>query len=368
MKTGLVVSSVAHVVLLSWGLWSLSGPEPMSAIDNSLPVDIVPIEEFSQSVAGAEDAPMEETFNPEPTEEAPQPDQNAENAGQNEVDLDALPTPRSAPRETVQTAAASAPPEPVAPPTPEAVPEPTPQPEPEPVAEPEPEPTPEPPAEVAEPTPEPTPDPVTEAIAEAEAEPDPTPPVPRNVPVPKVKPKPPEPVRVAEARPEPETTPKTRETPEKPREAEAQAPDNSEFDADKIAALLNREQSSGGGARRSDKPATLGGRETTGARLAQSEIDALRKATKECWYEPSGSFGAEGIVIEVSFELEPDGSLRSRPRVSATGGDAATRRAYESSASRAVQICAQQGRYRLSAQSYDAWSELTFNFRPGEAY
>ena len=98
MKTGLVVSSIAHVVLLSWGLWSLSGPEPMSAIDNSLPVDLVPIEEFSQSVAGAEDAPMEETFNPEPTEEAPQPDQTAENAGQNEVDLDALPTPEDAGR------------------------------------------------------------------------------------------------------------------------------------------------------------------------------------------------------------------------------------------------------------------------------
>ncbi|MCK5933369.1 MAG: hypothetical protein KAG89_14490 [Fulvimarina manganoxydans] len=366
MKTGLVVSSIAHVVLLSWGLWSLSGPEPMSAIDNSLPVDLVPIEEFSQSVAGAEDGPMDETFNPEPTEEAPQPDQTAENAGENEVDLDALPTPRSAPRETVQTAAASAPPEPVAPPTPEAVPEPTPQPEP--VAEPEPEPTPEPAPEVAETEPEPTPDPVTEAIAEAEAEPDPTPPVPRNVPVPKIKPKPPEPVRVAEARPEPEPKPQTREKPEKPRETEAPAPDKSDFDADNIAALLNREKSSGGGARRSDKPATLGGRETTGTRLAQSEIDALRKATKECWYEPSGSFGAEGIVIEVSFELEPDGSLRSRPRVTATGGDAATRRAYESSASRAVQICAQQGRYRLSAQSYDAWSELTFNFRPGEAY
>ena len=107
-----------------------------------------------------------------------------------------------------------------------------------------------------------------------------------------------------------------------------------------------------------DGPPAIQGAED-GATATPPLLDLVRKAGRE---------GAEGIVIEVSFELEPDGSLRSRPRVTATGGDAATRRAYESSASRAVQICAQQGRYRLSAQSYEAWSELTFNFRPGEAY
>ncbi|MDY8110969.1 hypothetical protein U0C82_17695 [Fulvimarina sp. 2208YS6-2-32] len=363
MKTGVVVSSLAHGVLLTWGLWALGAPEPMTIVDDSLPVELVSIEEFSQSMRGAQDAPIAETSAPEPTEDRSEPVPDAENAGENSVDLDAAPAPRPAPRETVQTAAAEPSPEPV-------MPDPVPAPEPEPAAEPEPVPAPEPePAEAeAEPAPQPEPDPVSEAIeqAVAEPEPDPVPSPPRNVPVPSTKPRPPERVEVAEARREPPPTePEQTEKPEQPKQ---EAAEEKTFDADQIAALLNREQSAGGGAKRETETAALGGRQTTGATLAASEIDALRRATKECWNEPSGSFGAEGIVVELSFELEPDGSLSSPPRATATGGDPATRRAYEGSASRAVRICAQQGRYRLSAESYDAWSELTFNFRPDVTY
>ncbi|EAU40871.1 Proline-rich region:Proline-rich extensin:Histamine H3 receptor [Fulvimarina pelagi HTCC2506] len=361
MKTGLTASALVHGVVLTWGLWALSAPEPMSIADDSLPVDIVSVEEFSQMVQGAEDAPMAEESAPEPTEDVSQPVPEAENIGENTVDLDSAPAPRAAPRETIQTAAAEAQPEPALPdpvPEPEAVPEPAPMPEPEPEPEPQ----------EAESEPEaPAPDPVSEAIEQAAEEPDPTPAPPQNVPVPQNKPERPKPVEVAEAKPEPPKRPEPKETPEPEKPAETKSEENA-FDADQIAALLNKEKSAGGGAKRQQQTAALGGRETTGATLSTSEIDALRRATKDCWYEPSGSFGSEGIVIEVSFELERDGTLQTLPRASASGGDPATRRAYEDSAVRAVRICAQTGRYQLSADSYDAWSELTFNFRPGDSY
>ncbi|MEN3793557.1 hypothetical protein [Fulvimarina sp. MAC3] len=361
MKTGLTVSAIVHGVVLTWGLWALSAPEPMPISDDSLPVDIISVEEFSEMVQGAEDAPMAEVSAPEPTEDTSNPVPDAENAGQNTVDLEAPPAPRAAPRETIQTAAAEAQPEP-------ALPDPIPEPEvaPEPAPAPEPEPEPEPQATASEPE-APAPDPVTEAIEQAAQEPDPVPAPPQNIPLPKNKPERPKPVQVAEAKPEPPKRPEPKETPEPKKPTETQS-DEKAFDADQIAALLNKEKSAGGGAKREQRTAALGGRQTTGSSLSTSEVDALRRATKDCWYEPSGSFGADGIVIEVSFELERDGTLQSLPRATASGGDPATRRAYEDSAVRAVRICAQTGRYQLSADNYDAWSELTFNFRPGDSY
>ncbi|RFC62955.1 hypothetical protein DYI37_13470 [Fulvimarina endophytica] len=360
MKTGLLVSTAIHGVALTWGLWALGAPDPMVLPDDSLPVDIVSVQEFSQMMRGAEDAPLAETSAVEPTDDSEQPVPDAQNAGQNTVDLDAAPAPRAAPRETIQTAAAEAQPEPVPVPAPVPEPEPQPAPEPEPLPEPVPEAAPETPAEAP-------PETVEEAETQAEAPPEPA--QPRNVPIPGVKPAPPRPVEVAEVKPKPE--PKREEKkPEEPKREppKQQATDEKRFDADKIAALLNTEKSAGGGAKREQQTAALGGRETNASSLSASEIDALRQATKACWYEPSGSFGSEGIVIEVSFELDPDGSLQALPRATASGGDPATRKAYEDSAVRAVRICAQQGRYRLSSATYDAWSELTFNFRPGDTY
>ncbi|MER0236814.1 hypothetical protein [Fulvimarina sp. MAC8] len=359
MKTGLTASALVHGVVLTWGLWALSAPDPMTIADDSMPVDIISVEEFSQMVRGAEDAPMAEESAPESTEDTSEPVPEAENVGENEVDLDSAPAPRAAPRETVQTAAAEAQPEPALP---------DPVPEPEAVPEPAPTPAPEPEPQEAESEPEaPAPDPVSEAIEQAAEEPDPEPAPPQNVPRPKNKPERPKPVEVAEAKPEPPKRPEPKETPEPEKPTETKSEEKT-FDADQIAALLNKEKSAGGGAKRQQQTAALGGRQTTGTTLSASEIDALRRATKDCWYEPTGSFGSEGIVIEISLELERDGTLQSRPRATATGGDPATRRAYEDSAVRAVRICAETGRYQLSADNYDDWSELAFKFRPGDSY
>ena len=390
----LLPSTLLHAGLLAWGLWSFGAPKPLEIAD-AVPVSLVPVSDFSEAMAGAEDAPLTETPSPENTQTPEKLPMPAEHVGDNEVDLDSPPMPQAAPREHVQTASAEAPPPPA--------PDPEPAPTPEPAAAETPPPPPEP---VSAPTPPPTPEPAKAAEPPA-AEPPATEPPPEevdalappaNVPVPQSKPKPP--VQVAEKTPEPEkkAEPEKKPEPEKKQDAEVKPekkPDTPkkadskktdpkksepkkteetkvadnrstqkpEFDADKISDLLNREKSAGGGAKRSAQQASLGAAKTTGTKLSQSEIDGLREATEECWTKPSGSFGTEGILVEVSFELEADGSLRGQPHVVASGGDPTTRRAYEGSATRAVRICAQRGKYKLSAEALAADSEFTFNFR-----
>ena len=107
MKSGVVLSTLLHGAVLTWGLWSLSAPEPLQmAPVESLPVDLVPIEEFSQSMIGAKDAPVTETPAPNPTETPETLPMPAENVGDNETDLATPPTPIKRPTPTEQAAAA----------------------------------------------------------------------------------------------------------------------------------------------------------------------------------------------------------------------------------------------------------------------
>ncbi len=90
--------------------------------------------------------------------------------------------------------------------------------------------------------------------------------------------------RSPDARPQPpeaETAkaPDRKET-EKPQEKQANKPksDEKEFNADEVAALLNKEKASGGGAKRSTEEAALGGEKTTnGTKLSQSEMDCAAR-------------------------------------------------------------------------------------------
>ncbi|NMG41992.1 hypothetical protein GRZ55_22445, partial [Chelativorans sp. ZYF759] len=114
MKIGLTTSTALHVVLIGFGLVSLSAPPPhQSASVESFPIDIVPLEEFSQSVQGERDAPMRETPAPNPTTEMAEVE-NAENIGDSMVDQPTPPTPQPRPR-PVETAAAPPPAEEPAP-------------------------------------------------------------------------------------------------------------------------------------------------------------------------------------------------------------------------------------------------------------
>jgi colicin import membrane protein len=399
MKAGLTSSVVLHAALIGFGLFSLSAPAPMQVADvESLPVDIVPIEELTQIQQGEKTAPMTDRAAPKPTER-PDPVQDAVNVGENSIDTDAAPTPEPAPRE-IKTAAVPKPqpdpvekPDPVAEEQPPAKPEPVPttevapvpqpkqdivpepvqeappepepepvqaeQPTPEPVKQPEPAPAPEKVETAAEPPPEEIkPDSVAETIVAEAAEPTETVQLPDSAPTPAARPKPP-----AETAQTPE-----RRNAEKPTQAASSRPQSTEkeFDADEISALLDKQKPSGGGAKRSTQQAALGGERTTGGqKLSQSEMDALRGQVQRCWNIPAGAVDGDKLRVSVKFRLDRSGALEGSPEIISGGGSSGVERAAAEAARRAVARCAP---YNLPAEKYETWAEVIVNFDPSEMF
>jgi outer membrane biosynthesis protein TonB len=355
MKAGLTTSVIMHAALLGFGLFTLSAPSALEVADvEALPVDIVPVEEITQIQQGDKTATVNETPAPLPTKK-PDIVPEARKVGENTVDTEKPVTPEAKPK-PVETAAAP-------PPSPEPAPRPEPveQPKPEPVKQPEPKQAAAPATEVApaaEPKQEVTPDPVAETIvaetAEAEAVK-----LPENAPAPEARPKPPQ-AQTAK-------TPDRKEA-DKPTQEAAARPksDEKEFNADEISALLNKETASGGGAKRSTQQAALGGDKTTsGSKLSQSEMDALRGQVQRCWNIPAGALDGEALRVSVQFRLDPSGALEGTPEIIAGGGSSGVERAAAEAARRAVSRCAP---YNLPAEKYDAWADVIVNFDPSEMF
>ncbi|MDX3929154.1 MAG: hypothetical protein QHC90_25555 [Shinella sp.] len=358
MKGSLATSAVLHALVLTWALASLGSPESFDVADvEAFPVDIVPIEEITQIQQGDKTAPAKEKASPVPTTK-PTVVENAENAGENDVDLKTPPTPAKKP-DTVETAAA---PKKTEQPVPKPDPEPTPDPVKEIIKE---EPASEPATEVAalpepkqEVEPEPKPDvtPTEQAPAEnpeAEALPD-------NVPVPAAKPK------VEQAQAQTAKTPERKKEEKKPQK-KASSANESDFNADEVAALLNKQEAAGGGAKRSTEEAALGGKKTTGgSKLSMSEMDALRGQIQNNWSIIPGMADASDVRIQVKMQLDRNGDIVGEPEVVATGGSDAARRALAGGARRA--IMKSRPFKGLPAEKYDAWSEVVVNFDPSSMF
>lgn len=353
MKAGLTTSVVMHAALLSFGLLTLSAPSALEVADvESLPVDIIPIEDLTQIQQGDKTAAMNEKPAPKPTQ---RPDivADAQKIGENSVDTEAKPTPEPKPR---PVEAADAPP-----PSPEPTPKAAELPKPEPVKQPEPKPEPVPATEV-KPQPEPKqevkPDPVAEAIAAEKPEAESVQ-LPATAPSPAARPQPPQ-AQTAKAPDRKEAEKPAKEASAKPKS------DEKSFNADEVAALLNKEKPSGGGAKRSTEQASLGGDKTTGgSKLSQSEMDALRGQVQRCWNIPAGAMDGEALKVSVKFKLDPSGALEGSPEIIAGGGGDGAARAAAEAARRAVARCAP---YNLPAEKYDAWADVIVNFDPSEMF
>jgi outer membrane biosynthesis protein TonB len=369
MKASLGTSLVLHTVALGFALVSLGTPASFDVADvEALPVDIIPVESITQIQQGDKKAPLAETSAPVPTTK-PNIVENAENAGDNEVDLKAPPTPTQRPIETEVAAAPEKTDNPLPNPTTETntikeiVPEET-APKPTEVAA-----LPETKPEIApEPTPEATPEPVPEAAVAEEI------PLPETVPVPAARPRPEPPKEQAKPAETPaEKKPETPKAAEKPSDkkvadkkqetAKSTSSKDSDFNADEIAALLNKQEASGGGAKRSTETAALGGKKTTsGSTLSQGEMDALRSLISSNWSTFAGIEGLDGMMIKVKMRLDESGAIIGEPEVSSTGGSDTARRTMEASVRRAVLKSAPF--QNLPAEKYDAWGELIVNFDP----
>jgi colicin import membrane protein len=353
LKAGLTTSVAIHAALLAFGLLTLSAPSALEVADvESLPVDIIPIEEMTQIQQGDKTAALSEKSAPKPTQ---RPDivPDAQNMGDNKVDTEAKPTPEPKPR---PVEAADAPP-----PSPEPTPKAAELPKPEPAKQPEPKPEPVPATEV-KPQPEPKqdvkPDPVAETIAAEKPEAE-TVKLPDAAPSPAAKPQPPQ-AQTAKAPDRKEAEKPTKQASAKPKS------DEKSFNADEVAALLNKEKPSGGGAKRSTEQASLGGDKSTGgSKLSQSEMDALRGQVQRCWNIPAGALDGAALKVSVKFKLDPSGALEGSPEIISGGGGDGVARAAAEAARRAVSRCAP---YNLPAEKYDAWADVIVNFDPSEMF
>ncbi|MEA2934128.1 MAG: hypothetical protein QOD74_774 [Variibacter sp.] len=305
---GLVVSAVAHVLVLGWTAVSFGAKPIEKPPQDSVFVDTISDAEFSKMMKGAKTAPKKETPKPLVEKVAEQPKQ-----------VESLEA-KVAEKELVTASAASAAPPPPPPPRPEKK---------------------EPEKAKAEPEKK-----LPEAEALKKDEKKKEKPEPKKEEAKPVPPKKPEPKPVQQAKPDQE---------------------QSKFDANRIAALLDKRQPqrlAAVGDNLNSLP-TLGTSTGTSAKLTQNEIDALRARIQQCWNPPAGQADAKDLIVQVRIRFNQDGSLSVPPSVVNSGNGAYARAASES-ATRAVVRCAPYTFLPLS--KYDSWKDVEVTFDPRDLF
>lgn len=350
MKIGATASVIAHTMVLSWGLLTISSPKPLSVADvEALPVDIIPIEALTKTVQGDKKAPVAEVAAPKPTSK-PKIEKPATNIGNTKLDTKSSKSTKPSPTPVIAAAPPKSQPESMT--KPKQVSETRPQESNEKV----PVPTTELAVDPQEKVKVAAIDPQKPSLVTQQAEVLPQEEfkkLPDLVPTPRAKP--------ATAKARVAKTNKRKEA-DKPASqvAKAAPKSKSKKQADEIAALLNRQESTASGTKRSTKRAALGAKKTTGSKLSQSEMDALRGKIQGCFNLTAGMADAEELRATVKVRLGPGGELEGKPQVTATGGNANVRRAFKGAARRAVQKCAPYD--KLPKDKYQTWADLVVNF------
>jgi len=133
------------------------------------------------------------------------------------------------------------------------------------------------------------------------------------------------------------------------------------FDADKIAALLDKRDPQRNAATGVEANATpsLGTAAGTAAQLSQSEIDALRARLMALWNPPVGMQDASQTQVTIRIRFRKDGTLAVGPQV-LTSGSGAQFNAMRDSAVRAVFVG--QPYTMLRPEHYEQWKEIDFTF------
>jgi colicin import membrane protein len=139
------------------------------------------------------------------------------------------------------------------------------------------------------------------------------------------------------------------------------------FDADKIAALLDKrdpQRNAATGAELNSAP-SLGTATGSAAKLSQSEIDALRARLMSLWNPPIGIQNPEEFVIRIRIQLGRDGKLSAPPTVLSTG----TGPLYNSARDSAVRAVFQGQPFNmLKPDHYETWKDIEVNFDPRDMF
>jgi len=234
------------------------------------------------------------------------------------------------------------------------------QPEPVPEPEPEPEQTADlpPPAPKPEPLPEPEPEPEPEPIPVAEAVPEPEP----------------EPEPPPEPKPEPEPEEQQIKTPPKPKMkplqqvAEADKKKEEPPPEDRLTTILkNVEKLKDQQPTNSQLANASQARTSSASSIEQNAmVRAIQKQMARCWRIDAGARGAESLIVEIRVVLNPDATVRDAQIVDFERmfRDSFFRSAAEN-ARRAILQCSP---FRLPANKYEVWRDLTLRFDPSRMF
>ena len=139
------------------------------------------------------------------------------------------------------------------------------------------------------------------------------------------------------------------------------------FDADKIAALLDKrepQRNAAAGETLSSTP-TLGTAMGNAAHLSQSEIDALRSRLMSLWNPPVGIQNPEEFIIRIRIRLDKTGKLSAPPVVLSSGSGSL----YNSARDSAVRAVFQgQPFTMLRPDHYEIWKDIEVNFDPRDMF
>jgi colicin import membrane protein len=154
--------------------------------------------------------------------------------------------------------------------------------------------------------------------------------------------------------------------PPKPDSQQPAAQDSPKFDADQVAALLDKRtpQRQAAAAETLNSVANLGAANgAPAAQMSQSEIDALRARISNCWSPPPGIDANSKLYVVLRVLFKPDGSMVQEPvLVEATASQLGP--ALAESAKRALLLC--QPFTMLKPEHYDQWKDLELKFDPHE--
>ncbi|HEY7645309.1 MAG TPA: hypothetical protein VH858_09780 [Hyphomicrobiales bacterium] len=341
----MIVSSVFHGLLLVFALVGFSAP---STLDRPRPVQV---EIISPGDLGGVSAGKPDRQPEAAAKQMPPPEKHAE----------VTPTASDGrPSETVAKKQAALPP---------------------------PKPKAEPPAETQKPVekkPEPRPEPEPHPQAEKKPAPPPAPAKHAEAPRPREETRQREEKREPKRRPPPRSDDRIADLLERPTHA---AQGESDFDANRIAALLNRDPTAGerpqqeGPRRAWRRPSTLeeqasgaapdaprreayGAPEGRDQRMGGDDIAAFRAQISRCWSPAVGGLGGDAIIVKLRIMLNEDGTLTRPPELTNDFNSPFFRPAADS-AIRAVLQCQP---YRLPPEKFSQWRDMLLTFDPSRMY
>jgi colicin import membrane protein len=372
---GLVLSLLLHASLLGWVLFSMRSTPPLSPDTPAISAELITPSEFLRLKQGSEDSKNLETK----ANDKPNPDDSKNDT----------PKPSNAPP-------------------------PPPPPAEEQVAKAEPPPAPEPPQAAEPPPPPPPPEaakPASDPIAKKIDEPPPAPPPPEPAPGPTPDEKKLLEQKLDEERQADEAKKKAEEEAKKKAEEDAKKKAEDEakkkkaaelkkkkqeeakkkaeaakkkFDPSKIASLLEKSPDDAPPKALLDKDKRKKGQQASGSKsdsanlgkeagtatgsdtvLSAREQDLLKGMLKSqlngCWRPPGTGGGEEVPVVELHWELNPDGTLAGEPRVTSAPSTAAGQ-VYSEAALRAVRMCSP---FHLPPDKYEGgWKYIDWTFDP----